>query len=89
MSDNKFRITTAWAWQGEERPWLISSYCESTEDIWGGVPEHFTNDVNEARKNGDEVRVVKLLLDIEAIEKQFTPITVEADVSSEETKTDG
>lgn len=88
MSDSKFRITTAWVRQLDERPWLLSSYCEFTEDSWGGVPEHFDNDVDKARNNGDEVRIVQLVVDYRLIEMQFWTPAVEAEVVTKEEEPD-
>lgn len=80
MSERKFRIRTAWVKQADERPWLLSSYCEFTEDSWGGVPEHFANDVDKAHSQGDEVQLVDLFVDYSAIEERFSAAGIEGEV---------
>lgn len=66
-----FRITTAWVSQDGENPWLLNAYDEYTEDAHGGTPDFFRESVDQAMKQGDEVRIVELLVDYAAIEERF------------------
>lgn len=77
-TDKCFRITTAWVRQLDESAWLLSAYDERTEDFWGGEPEWFRDEIAKARKNGDEVRIVEILVDPELIDERFSAVTIEA-----------
>lgn len=80
MAAKGFQITTAWVSQDGENPWLLNAYDQFTEDAHGGTPDFFHESVSQAMKQGDEVRIVHLLVDYDAIEALFAARTIDADV---------
>lgn len=73
------KITTAWLKDGDEDPWMVSGYCENTEDIWQGVPEWYTEEVEKARKGvpGVDIREIRFIVPDSVIEDAFAPQEVE------------
>ena len=80
------KITTAWARERVgEGPWLISAYCETTEDAHGGEPNFFARDIAQWTDTS-EVRVIVLDVPMSAILAEFDrkPPTVAATVTPKE-----
>lgn len=74
---SRVRITTAWARESGENPWLVSAYDEFTEDEWNGIPDFFDKEI---RKISGEVRIVNLLVDYDAIAALFEQPALVAEV---------
>lgn len=71
----KFRITTAWASEDGENPWLVCAYDEYTEDAHDGTPGFFDEAVKQV---GGDVRIVDLYVDYAVIEERFASVDVVA-----------
>lgn len=59
------KIVTAWTWDPvypNEAPTMISSYDEFTWESHGGVPEWYTNEVNEHRRTMDPREQIRELV---------------------------
>lgn len=72
------RITTAWVWSEDDCPELVSAYDELTEDVWGGTPGFFTDDIS---KRGGEVRIAVIDVPSDAIYRLWDAPTIPGSVS--------
>lgn len=79
-------IKTAWIVQGDETPWMLSSYDERTFDAWGQEPEWYVNAI--MNHLSDEIREVYVNVPVDRIDALFEPVTLDGDIAATEESSD-
>lgn len=71
-------IKTAWIVQGNETPWMLSSYDERTFEAWGEEPDWYCDALRTHAD--DEIREVYVNVPIDRIDRLFEPTTLDGEV---------
>lgn len=74
------KITTAWTDNGDEGITMVSAYTETDFDVWGGVPNFYSDDVKGV---SEPIRELVIEIPDDAVRRLFRTSTIAGTVTNE------